>query len=77
MTRVFSLLDLTFVAPNIISGIIVSIIGKYFSTLEILEAVAYLFAIMIFPRLLFKDMRQLLSMDNTRVERDNSLHDKI
>ena len=75
MTRVFSLVDLSFVAPNIISGIMVSIIGRYFTTTEILNYVSYLFILMIFPRLFFKDMRMLLSMDNTRVERDKSLQD--
>ncbi|MAE57865.1 MAG: hypothetical protein CME69_03230 [Halobacteriovorax sp.] len=77
MTRVFSLLDLTFVAPNIISGIIVSLIGKQFTTLEILESVSILFVIMIIPRIFFKDMRTLLSMDNERVERDKTLQDEM
>ncbi len=75
MTRVFSLIDLSFVAPNIISGILVSIFGKFYTTLEILNFVSILFFIMIFPRLFFKDMRLLLNTDNSRVHRDQTLQD--
>ncbi|EQC50764.1 transporter, major facilitator family protein [Bacteriovorax sp. DB6_IX] len=77
LTRVFSLVDLAFVFPNIASGIIVSIIGNQATTNQILTTVSIVFIILIFPRLLFKDMRLLYSASNDKVNRDTSVQDQL
>ena len=77
LTRVFSLVDLAFVFPNIASGIIVSIIGNQATTNQILTTVSIVFIILIIPRLLFKDMRLLYSASNDKVNRDTSVQDQL
>lgn len=77
LTRVFSLIDLAFVFPNIASGIIVSIIGDRATTYEILFTVSIIFIFVVFPRLFFKDMRTLYQSNDDKVERDTSIQDKI
>lgn len=77
LTRVFSLIDLAFVFPNIASGIIVSIIGDTVSTYDILFWVSIIFILGIFPRLFFKDMQLLYNASNDKVDRDTSVQDKL
>jgi MFS family permease len=77
LTRVFSLVDLAFVFPNIASGIIVSIIGETVSTFDILMTVSIVFIVLVLPRLLFKDMQLLYNATNDKVERDTSIQDQL
>lgn len=75
LSRVFSLLDLSFVFPNIASGIIVSILGNQYSSEAILKFVAISFAILILPRLFMADMKMLYHADNSKASRDTSAQD--
>ncbi|EQC47395.1 MFS transporter [Bacteriovorax sp. Seq25_V] len=77
LSRVFALLDLSFVFPNIASGIIISIIGDKIDTVTILKTIAIIFAVCVFPRLLFKDMKSLYNSNSEAAQRDTSIQDKI
>jgi MFS family permease len=77
LTRVFSLIDLAFVFPNIASGIIVSFIGDSLSTNEILSYVSVFFILLVFPRLPFKDMLMLYNSNDDKINRDTSIQDQI
>ena len=60
MSRVHSFLDLAFVAPNIIAGIVLGIIGNKLLTFEILNLVSILFIIFLSISFFSKGMRTLL-----------------
>jgi len=77
LSRVFALLDLSFVFPNIASGIIISIIGDRIDTVTMLKTVAIIFATAVFPRLFFKDMKFLYNSNNESAQRDISIQDKL
>ena len=77
LTRVFSLIDLAFVFPNIASGIIVSLIGERASTYQILLTVSIVFIVLIAPRIFFKDMQLLYNASNDKVNRDTSVQDQL
>lgn len=77
LTRVYSLIDLAFVIPNIASGIIVSIIGEAISTRDILFTVSIIFILGIFPRLFFKNMQLLYNSNDEKVTRDTSVQDQL
>ena len=70
LTRTHSLLDLSFVIPNITGGVIVALIGNHFPTLTILKVVAACFLIFIIPRIFFKEMKSLYNSTAKTVERD-------
>ena len=63
LSRVHSLFDLTFVAPNITGGILVGIIGNRLPTYTILMAAAILFCLLMIGRLPFKQMKTLYSSE--------------
>lgn len=77
LSRVFAILDLSFVFPNILSGIIVSFIGNQYSAEQMLTFIAYLFFVFVFLRLFSGSVRALYLSDNSRVQRDTSVQDKI
>lgn len=77
LARSFALLDLGFVVPNILGGIILTFIGNSFKTEEILYIVCIAFCTLIFPRMLFSDMKALFNINNETVERDTSIQDSI
>lgn len=61
MTRVYSFLDLVFVAPNISAGIIVALIGNKLSTYEILNYTSFLFILLVGVGLFTRGTKALLS----------------
>lgn len=77
LSRIFALLDLSFVFPNILSGIIVSLLGNRFSAETILTFIAYFFFAIIFLRLMSDSVKSLYLSDNKRVQRDTSVQDQI
>ncbi|EPZ52424.1 transporter, major facilitator family protein [Bacteriovorax sp. BAL6_X] len=77
LARIFALLDLGFVVPNILGGIILTFVGNQFATEEILIVVCIAFCALIFPRMLFSDMKALFNLNNETVDRDTSIQDKI
>lgn len=77
LTRTHSLLDLSFVVPNITGGVIVALIGNHFPTLTILKAVSICFLFFIIPRLFFKEMKSLYNSTAKVVERDESSFDSL
>lgn len=77
LTRTHSLLDLSFVVPNIVGGLVVALIGNYFSTLDSLKAVGILFILLTWTRLPFGEMKSLLNSTREQVMRDTSSHDQI
>ena len=69
LSQMFALLDLAFVVPNISSGILLTMIANDYSTYDVLKVSAIMFAILIWPRLFFKEMRSLYKSTAPRVER--------
>lgn len=60
LTRMHSFLDMAFVVPNITGGLIVAVFGDSISTFDLLNYIAILFALLVFPRLPVKGMRELM-----------------
>lgn len=77
LTRTHSLLDLSFVVPNITGGVIVAFIGNAYSTLDTLLVASGFFLLFIIPRVFFKEMKSLYNSQAVTVERDRSGHDQI
>lgn len=73
LTRVHSVLDLTFVIPSIVAGMIVALIGDRLSTYEILLGTSLVFIILTLPSFLFlKGMKALYDSNLKIVSRENS-----
>lgn len=77
LARIFALMDLGFVVPNIAGGIILTFIGNNYKTDQILYIVGACFCLLIFPRMLFSDMKALYNINNKTVERDTSIQDSL
>lgn len=77
LSRVHSILDLSFVIPNISGGLFVAILGNRFGTMEMLFGTAALFIAMIIPRLLSKNMQSLYRDEGEIVTRDETIQDTI
>jgi MFS family permease len=75
LTRMYSLLDLCFVVPNISGGLIIAFFSNQFSTSQMLWATAIMFFVMVVPRTLFGDVRSLINADMEPVSRDESVQD--
>ena len=70
LTRAHSLLDLSFVVPNILGGILIAYLGNTYSSIAILKLVGIAFLCMTIPRLFFKEMQSLYNSDLKQVARD-------
>ncbi|MCO4793872.1 MAG: MFS transporter [Bacteriovoracaceae bacterium] len=77
LTRTHSLLDLSFVVPNITGGVIVALIGNYYPTTDILKVVAAFFVLFIIPRVFFKEMKSLYNSTAKSVSRDQNSFDQL
>lgn len=77
LTRIYSLLDLSFIVPNVGAGILIGIIGNKFSTFEILNWASIIFLITIGARLLLPETRKLWSSEIKQVFRDPGSFDKV
>jgi MFS transporter, DHA3 family, macrolide efflux protein len=69
LSRVHSLIELSFIAPNIIGGIFISYFGDQYSTESILIYSMYAFAIIIYLRAPMKHMRNLWKVEPAQVKR--------
>lgn len=69
LTRAHSLLDMSFVVPNIAGGIIIGTLGNIYGSQVILWVTALAFSLLIFPRLLTKSVRSLYKSDYEKVVR--------
>lgn len=70
LTRVYSLLEMSFIVPNISGGLLIALIGNSQDTMELLTNAAILFIVLIYLRLPFKHMRLLWSVEPKKVNRD-------
>lgn len=70
LTRVYSLLEMSFIVPNISGGILIALIGNQQDTMELLSKAAVLFIALVFLRLPFKHMRILWNIEPAKVNRD-------
>ncbi len=61
LTRVHSLLDMSFLIPNISSGILVGFFGNFFNTHDFLIYVSYFFILSVIVRIFLKDLKGLYS----------------
>jgi MFS family permease len=73
LTRVHATLEMSFIVPNISGGLLIALLGDYFSTQELLSWASILFLSLIFPRLLFPHMRLLWSVKPDSIRRDVQL----
>ncbi|MEC7276738.1 MAG: MFS transporter [Bdellovibrionota bacterium] len=69
LTRVHSLLEMSFIIPNISGGLLIAILGEKYQTMELLLAAAVLFFLSINLRLPLKHMRLLWKTEPGKVER--------
>lgn len=70
LTRIHSLLDLSFIVPNVGAGIFIGIIGNRLSTFEILHWASLIFLITIAIRMFLPETRKLWSSEIKQVYRD-------
>ncbi|MBT7610414.1 MAG: MFS transporter [Bacteriovoracaceae bacterium] len=76
LTRAHSLLDLSFVIPNIAGGIFIGYLGNSFTAQKLLEIVGIAFLIMTIPRFFLKEMKALNNSSLEQVSRDEAAQDK-
>ncbi len=77
LTRMYGLLDMVFLVPTISGGLVISIIGNEFSTLEFLWTTSIVFLLLTIPRLFFKEMKSLYKGRFTQVKRNEDQFDTI
>lgn len=70
LTRVYSLLEMSFIIPNISGGILIAVLGNSFNTVELLKGAAATFFLLIFMRIPFKHMRALWNANPKKIERE-------
>ena len=70
LTRVYSLLETSFIIPNISGGILIAFLGNFYETMELLAGAAIVFFVLIVFRLPFKHMRILWDVEPANVNRD-------
>lgn len=76
LTRIYSLLDLCFIVPNVGAGIIIGILGNSLTTFEILNWASIVFIIAITIRMFLPETRSLWNSEIKQVYRDPSSFDK-
>lgn len=77
LTRVYSLLETSFIIPNISGGILIAFLGNFYETMELLAGAAIVFFVLIVFRLPFKHMRILWDVEPANVNRDIQIWDSI
>lgn len=77
LTRVYSLLDLSFIVPNVGAGILIGIIGNKMSTYEILNWASIIFIIAISVRMLLPETKKLWQHKIEQVFRDPKSFDQV
>lgn len=70
LSQMFALLDLAFVVPNITSGVLLTFIAQGFRTDLLLFYAAIGFALFIWPRIFFKEMKSLYNSKIPKIERE-------
>jgi predicted MFS family arabinose efflux permease len=70
LTRIYSLLDICFIIPNVGAGILIGIIGNTMSTFEILHYASIGFVILIAIRMFFPETKKLFYAEVKQVFRD-------
>ena len=73
LTRVYSLLEMSFITPNILGSLLVGIIGNKYATMDILVIASWSFIILIALRLLFRDFWALWKSSHSQVSRDTQV----
>lgn len=76
LTRIYSLLDLCFIIPNVGAGILIGVIGNKLSTFEILNWASIVFIITITIRMFLPETKRLWSSEIEQVYRDPDSFDK-
>lgn len=69
LTRVYALMEMTFIIPNISGGLLIALLGNEYDTMELLKIAAYAFIALILLRLPFDHMRKLWSSVPESVDR--------
>lgn len=77
LTRVHSLMDLSFIVPNVGAGILIGLIGNRVDTLDILNWTSGLFIIIIVLVLLLPQARTLWRSQMKQVYRDPNSYDEV
>lgn len=77
LTRAHSLLDMSFVLPNILGGIIIGTLGNIYSPKIILSFTAIFFVSAIYLRLKTKSVQALFKSDVEKVERESFNMDRL
>lgn len=70
LTRVHALLDMAFVTPNILGGVLIAYLGNKYTTFEVLHIASIIFFLLIIPRLPFKEMKSLYRYNGPYIKRD-------
>ena len=69
LAQSYSLLDLSYIVPNISGGILVGIMGDRYGAFEFLRIAAVAFAVIMFLRLILGDLAVLFGSRLGQVER--------
>jgi predicted MFS family arabinose efflux permease len=77
LTRVLSLIEMSFVVPSISGGLVVALLGNQLSVLEIMQPTAWGFAIVMSARFFTRGQKELMSRPVVQVERDESSFDHL
>ncbi len=70
LTRIHSLLDLSFIIPTALGGVLIAYFGEHLLTKSILQYTAITFFLLTLPRVFFKEMRALYYSDREQVPRE-------
>lgn len=70
LTRIYSLLEMSFIVPNISGGLLIALLGNTYDTFELLKIAAAVFFILIVIRLPFKHMRALWNANPEKIKRN-------
>ena len=70
LTRVYSLLEMSFIVPNISGGILIAILGNEYDTFELLKIASVVFFLLIVLRLPFRHMRDLWNAKPEKIDRE-------
>lgn len=76
LTRIYSLLDICFIIPNVGAGILIGIIGNTMSTFDILHYASIGFIVLIGIRMFFPETKKLFTSEVKQVFRDPDSFDK-
>lgn len=70
LTRVHSLLEMSFIVPNISGGLIIALIGNEYNTFLLLKLSSFIFFLLILVRLPFKHMKELWNNKPKKITRN-------